>query len=203
MNVMEHWADDQLTRVPSGPAPVELRRRARVRRARRAGGLLVAVALVVVGFGIGVLSRSPSTSHVEITQPVPTTTTPPDASVREFPPLAKIESLVRSTVQVDAVRDPHGAAHVSAEILSTTAGHANPVFAPSPRGSSARVYMVQVVGDLVCRSCPGLVVRVPHVAAEQFLFDASGRLDGFSDSRPVDLSEIGTVYRLPIADVRN
>jgi hypothetical protein len=196
VNVVEHWAEDQLTRVPTGPAPAALRRRARVRRARRVGGSFAAVALVLGGFGVGVLSRSPSTSHVDITQPVPTTTALPDASVREFPQLAKIASLVSSTVREDAVRDPDGAIRVSAEIVSTTAGHTNPVFAPSPRGSSARVYMVQVVGDLVCRSCPGFAVRRSHVAAEQFLFDASGRLDAFSDSRPVDLSRIGTAYRL-------
>ena len=58
MNVFERHVQEELTRVPPGPSADGLRRRARIRRARRTAGAVGALAIVIAGVGAGAWLRS-------------------------------------------------------------------------------------------------------------------------------------------------
>ncbi|MDQ1508680.1 MAG: hypothetical protein QOG50_524 [Actinomycetota bacterium] len=210
MNVLERWAEEELTRVPSGPPAAELRHRVRVRRARRVGSV-AAVAIVLAILGIAATLQSPASQRVQVTEPVPTepTTAPsttallpgshlPLATTAEFPPLARI---IRSvTAGVKSNLDPKAVVTnpSSAEIVATTDARAYPIWGGHP--DDKPIYVVQVVGKFMCESCSGPVrSQAPRGDALQFFFDSSGNGFGFGLSpQPKHIDQLGAVYRLPM-----
>ena len=203
MNVLERWAEEELPRVPPGPSVDELRRRVRVRRARRVGSLAT-VAIVLAILGIAALVRSPAEHRVQVTEPTtgstPTTTTLPLATAAEFPPLAKMAKIVSNNVRLDDQRVA-GAAHpTSGEIVETTRARALPLFGGSLANPGEHIYVVQVMGNFTCKSCsrPANAVA-PHGRALQVLFDDDGNGYAYGvGPGAYDLSTLGTVYRIPL-----
>ena len=203
MNVLERWAEEELTRVPRGPSAGELRRRVRTRRARRAVSL-AAVAIVLAVLGIAALVQSPAPHRdVRVVEPAPTTTgvsttTLPLATTQQVPPLAKIVNSVIADVQrktnLQMTAQPS-----SAEIVSTTVGRADALHGARVANPGNEIYLVQVIGDFTCREC-GLAARPPHGQVLQSQFDKTGDIVGFSvgANRPDDLATLGTVYRISL-----
>lgn len=216
MNVLEQWTDEQLTRVPSGPSADDLRRRARVRRNRRVGASLAAVAIVLAILGIAAMLRSPAPRHVEVLLPAPTigvepTTTLPDAiNVPGFSNGATEPKDKRNSVIYDKINHTVSGAALAdaadpkapvdfAEVVVTTRHATIGEFGDTPNGAGDRRYVVQVVGDLDCRSCRGPGNGPFRGRVMALLFDAAGDGVGFTfGGEPQDLSRLGTVYRMPI-----
>jgi hypothetical protein len=211
VNVLEHWVEQELTRVPAGPSADELRHRGRVGRARRVGALgAVAIVLGILGMA---LLQSPSSHRVQVTEPVPTepTTIPapastlPLATTSEFPPLEKIVASVTGAVTSNTDPKAVVANPSSAEIVATTRERAYEVLGGGTRGIGTgedRIYVVQVVGDFSCRSCAQPLAAPPargSVFVETLESNGEGTIFGIAVSpTPYDLSTLGTVYRLEL-----
>jgi hypothetical protein len=204
MNVLERWVDEELTRIPPGPSAGELRRRARVRRARR-GGAMAAVSVVLV-LAVTAVLQSPGSRQVNVIAPAPeptmTTATPtstlPVATTAEFPPLAKIISNVIGNVQSNTDPKAVVTTPTSAEIVATTNARANALWGGTT--DEKPIYIVQVIGRFLCETCHGPVnSKAPRGSALQVFFDTGGNGFGFGlSATPKDLSTLGAVYRLPL-----
>jgi hypothetical protein len=207
--VLERWTQEELTRVPPGPSAAELRRRVRVRRARRVG-LLATAAIVFATLGTAAMLHSPEEQRVRVVQPAPTNTsagptptpaTVPLATTEQFPPLARMAEIVSNNVRSDDRPGP-GAAHpTSGEIVETTRARAFLLWGGSLENLGEHIYVVQVIGNFTCDHCsrPANAVA-PHGRAIVLQFDAAG--NGYSygvGPRVYDLSTLGTVYRFPLA----
>jgi hypothetical protein len=211
--VLEHSVTEELARVPEGPPADELRRRARVRRARRMGSV-GSVAMVFTVIVLGTMLQSPASHRVQVTEPASTTPDQPAsttttivipdsplplATTAEFPQLQKMLGTVSGMVTSD--KDPKAVAQnpTSAQIVATTDTKAWALWGGTRNDTP--IYVVQVTGKFVCNGCsrPATATESPHGDAIQVFFDHSGNGAGFGMSREAkDLSSLGRVYRLPL-----
>jgi hypothetical protein len=123
----------------------------------------------------------------------------PLATTERFPALANMVEIVRNNVRSDYRPISGSALPTTGEIVETTRGRAFSVFGGSLDNLDAHIYVVQVIGNFTCDGCsrPANAVA-PHGRALRLLFDATGHGYGFGIGPAVDLSPLGTVYRVQL-----
>jgi hypothetical protein len=124
----------------------------------------------------------------------------PLATAEQFPALASMAEIVSNNVRTDYRAQPGSTRPTSGEIVETTRGRAFSLFGGSTDNLDARIFVIEVFGNFTCDECsrPSNAVAAPQGNSLHLLFDATGRGYGFGIGEPIDLSTLGTVYRVEL-----
>jgi hypothetical protein len=124
----------------------------------------------------------------------------PLATTEQFPALASMAEIVSNNVRTDYRAQPGSTRPTSGEIVETTRGRAFSLFGGSTDNLDAHIYVIEVFGNFTCDECsrPSNAVAAPQGNSLHLLFDATGRGYGFGIGEPIDLSTLGTVYRVEL-----
>ena len=203
--------------APEAPPVERIHRRARRRRIRwGAAGLVTLVAMTATAAIVIRSARPERNSNVAVvggpTSVSPTTvatTRPPDALL----PVAS-ETIFPGLVQV--MQQVHGYETADGpltygEIVATTRNKTYAVFGGRIPIDTRPIYLVRLVGTFTCDGCstPSNKTPAPHGTEILFIFspvptDPTHPLGGFSiGDQQTDLSQFGTVYRLPSTGTDN